>query len=238
MYKFRPATDLGFFAFAPRKYGKSTLGSDLLYFPCTGPCEVLVIAGIHGEEADASMVMSRALRLLRSPPQNAAVVLCANPDGFSLAIRGNANNVDLNRNFPSNNWRKDPVQCRMVLEAPRITRLSPGEKPASELEIQYLVDLIRTLAPQQIVSLHSPLNCVDAPFATPLSHRLAAALHLPLVKDIGYETPGSLGSYCEEHDIPCTTIEFPREAPEVLATRYSTILAEILLLQELHESNG
>lgn len=191
-------------------------------------CWLLVIAGIHGEEADACMVLSRALRLLRTPPEHTAVVICANPDGVAMATRGNARGVDLNRNFPATNWSHHPVQCRMFIESPRVTRLSPGVSAASEPETQALLQLIKSLAPHEIVSLHSPLGCVDSPIATPLAQKLADQLKLPLVQSIGYETPGSLGSWCTESHISCITLELPRLASEILAQKYSPVLAELL----------
>ncbi|MDA1020756.1 MAG: murein tripeptide amidase MpaA, partial [Cyanobacteria bacterium] len=36
---------------------------------------------------------------------------------------------------------------------------------------------------------------------------LADRLELPLTRDIGYPTPGSLGTYCMENNIDCMTLE-------------------------------
>ncbi|MDD9898970.1 MAG: DUF2817 domain-containing protein [Candidatus Melainabacteria bacterium] len=40
-----------------------------------------------------------------------------------------------------------------------------------------------------------------------LAQKLADELKLPLTRDIGYPTPGSLGSYCLENNIDCMTLE-------------------------------
>jgi phosphoserine aminotransferase len=40
---------------------------------------------------------------------------------------------------------------------------------------------------------------------------LAEILELPFTHDIGYATPGSLGSYCKDQDIACVTLEMEDE---------------------------
>ncbi|MBQ5465091.1 MAG: DUF2817 domain-containing protein, partial [Fibrobacter sp.] len=107
-------------------YGRSTLGASLRYIPCSGKCRLLVVAGIHGEEPETTFLLSRVLRAFEKPFESVAFVLCANPDGVTLGTRGNFNGVDLNRNFPTSNWSKEPVGSRSILEAPRDTLLSAG----------------------------------------------------------------------------------------------------------------
>jgi protein MpaA len=210
------------------RFGTTVAGAPLEYLPPLGDCWLLVIAGVHGEEPESTVVLSRALRLLQNVPEHTAVVLCMNPDGMALGTRGNRRGVDLNRNFPAHNWKSDPVYCRMVLEAPRVTQLSPGSAPASEPETQALLALIEHLNPREILSLHAPLGFVDAPQPTPLSQHLCENLGLPWVQSPGYETPGSLGSWCEDKGISCITLEFPRDSSEALATNYSAQIANLI----------
>lgn len=225
---FRPLSAQGTHSFPFVHYGNTVNGTPLQYLPSQGECWLLVIAGMHGEEPESTVVLSRALRLLHNAPQHTAVILCANPDGMILGTRGNRNGVDLNRNFPASNWKPDLVQCRLVLEAPRVTQLSPGHHACSEPETQNLVQLIHDIKPREILSLHAPLGFVDCPQPTPLTQNLCERLGLPWVQSPGYETPGSLGSWCEDQNIPCITLELPRESSEALATRYAASLAELL----------
>ncbi len=225
----RSLSDLATFLYKPQIYGKTITGSQLWYFPSIYSCKRIFIAGIHGEEADSTMLLSRAIRLLNQQLPNTGVILCANPDGMQLGTRGNFNGVDLNRNFPSKNWQTNPVLTRFYMDGPRVTTLSPGDYPESESETKALVALISHLQPQEIVALHSPLACIDAQPITALAKRFSSALELPLVDNIGFATPGSLGSYCLDLQIPCTTIELPKMPLEDLCLRYSDIISQFLM---------
>lgn len=211
------------------EYGRSALGTPLRYIPCSGPCRVLVVAGIHGEEPETTFLLSRVLRAFETPFESVAFVLCANPDGVTLGTRGNFNGVDLNRNFPTSNWSKEPVGSRSILEAPRDTLLSAGNAPGSELETAALVALIQKLAPKAILSMHAPMACVDAPANTPMVESLCEAFGIPWHADIGYPTPGSLGTWSKEQKSPeCITLELPRMSLEALFDRYAHSFAEWL----------
>jgi protein MpaA len=211
------------------EYGRSVLGTALRYIPCTGACHLLVIAGIHGEEPETTFLLSRALRGFEQPFENIAFVLCANPDGMTLGTRCNVNGVDLNRNFPTSNWSAEAIYCRSVLEAPRDTELSPGSAPGCECETRALVDLIVKLSPEAILSMHAPIACIDAPTKSPLVEQLCAAFNLPWRPDIGYPTPGSLGTWCKERKSPeCVTLELPRMSLEALYDRYGESFSAFL----------
>ena len=209
-------------------YGRSVLGAPLLYFPCKKECKLLVMAGIHGEEPETTFLLSRALRAFDDNFDSVVFILCANPDGVALGTRGNANGVDLNRNFKTQNFSTEKVGSRSVLEAPRDTLLSPGEVAASEPETQALVSLVETLKPKSILSMHAPMGCVDAPQKTEFVERLMATFNLPWLPDIGYKTPGSFGTWCGEHGVECVTLELPRLSLEHLFDRYGLAFAEFL----------
>ena len=224
----RPRSAWGTIPWAPEHYGRSVLGLPLEVWLPAGRCELLVFSGIHGEEPETTYALSRALRQLAEPLQHAAVVLAANPDGLIRGTRCNARGVDLNRNFPSTNWQSQPVTCRSTIEDPSDVVLGTGATPGSEPETQALLALIERLQPAAIVALHAPLACIDDAGESALGAWLAARTRMPLVRDVGYPTPGSFGSWCAEQGVVVVTYEFPLAATEVLMRDHVPVLVELL----------
>jgi protein MpaA len=224
----RPRSQWGTLPWVPDTYGRSHLGLPLEVWRPRQRCELLVFAGIHGEEPETTYALSRALRQLGSHPERAAVVLAANPDGLVRGTRCNARGVDLNRNFPSPNWRPDPVTCRSTIEDPSDVVLSPGAHAGSEPETQALLALIAEARPDVVVALHAPLACIDDANDSALGRRLAARTGMPLVPDVGYPTPGSFGSWGQDNGVPVITYEFPLAATEVLMRDHVPVLVELL----------
>jgi murein peptide amidase A len=224
----RPRAHWGTMVHPPTTYGRSVLGLPLEVWRPTGRCELLLFAGIHGEEPETTYALSRALRQLVDHPAHAAVVLAANPDGLIRGTRANARGVDLNRNFPASNWRPDPVTSRSTIEDPSDVQLSPGAHAGSEPETQALIALIAELRPDAVIALHAPLDCIDDANASPLGARLAQRTGMPLVRDVGYPTPGSFGSWGAEHGVPVITYEFPVIATEDAMRTHVPVLVELL----------
>jgi murein peptide amidase A len=166
--------DRGVIRHASSVYGATVDGIPLtVYLPESGSAELLVLAAIHGDEPETTVAVSEALRCLPAGDLQAAVILCGNPDGMVRGTRGNARGVDLNRNFPTANWRPDPVFYKSRAHDARDIALTPGSEPASEPETRALLALVERLQPRAVVSLHSALACVDDSGASHLGRQLA-----------------------------------------------------------------
>jgi protein MpaA len=189
---------------------------------------ILILASIHGDEAETTVVVSEALRCLRRSDLRAAVILCANPDGMLRGTRGNARSVDLNRNFPTTNWKPDPVHYKTRANDARDIALSPGSQPASESETRALISLIARLNPSAIVSLHAALACIDDAGSSHLGRQLAARCDLPLMNEIGYPTPGSMGTWATEQELTLVTWELEAASLYDLKDRHVPILIDLM----------
>ena len=113
-----------------------------------------------------------------------------NPDGWVDDMRSNRRRVDLNRNFPSDNYGRGLT----------------GEHPLSEPESQILYDIIEKYKPQLIVGIHQPFVCVDydGKEVEPLAKKMAELSKLPLRK-LGVRS-GSMGAYVRNRH-PLITLE-------------------------------
>lgn len=230
----RDRRERGTFQWKPRQYGTSVQGAPLqVWMPENSEVELLIYGGIHGDETETTITLSRAFRSLSQSSPHCAIVLAANPDGMALGTRSNTNGVDLNRNCPTANWSPDPVPYRWSENSPRDVNLSAGTAPGSEPETQALLKLIEDVNPQYIVSLHGAIECIDDPNNTGLGQWLSEKTGMPLVPDVGYETPGSFGTWANEHDYRLITYEFPSASNEEHLENQFPVLVELLTNEQL-----
>jgi protein MpaA len=193
---------------------------------------VFILGGTHGVEPQSSFVAEELARDLKLKAitdiayQNYfhfyhgtisqidfRIIPDLNRYGLSNKTRGNAHGVDLNRNMPSINWSSSYVDLAYF----------PGMHPASEIETKLLVSILEQKKPDLIISIHTnhyvkhhnpPQVNYDGPLDSWGHDRakiLADMLELPFTHDIGYATPGSLGSYSKDHQISCATLEMEDE---------------------------
>lgn len=228
----RPRKDRGTLPWSPEIYGRSVLGCPLEVWKSSGPCKFLLFAGIHGEEAETTFLLSRTLRLLPAPAPHCAIVLAANPDGLIRGTRCNANGVELNRNFPTQSWSPEQVPHRSSLTSPRDILLSPGNQPGSEPETRALISLIKELKPETAIALHAPLACIEDPLMRPVSKWFSRKTGLPLVKELGYPTPGSFGTWAAENQIHVITYELPLRGPSTIVEEQSPVFLELFQMSD------
>lgn len=166
------------------------------------PKNVLYIGVTHGDEPEGEILINRLIHETKeiSAKNNLFFIPCLNPDGRDMKIRGNANFVDLNRNFPTKNWELTPKNLYFS-----------GDYAGSEVETQFLVSVIEYAAPDLIISIHAPFGIINYDGAAEkAAEKFATFNKYPVRKDIGYPTPGSFGTYTGvERSIPVITLELP-----------------------------
>ena len=188
----------------------------------SGSDVVLIVSTIHGNEWSGYPLSLKLVDLLSKERmalkgKTVLVLPLVNPDGFVLYQRNNINWVDLNRNFPSENYGKS---------------YRAGDFPLSEPESLALKQVVERFNPQRIITIHEPLECIDYDGKGELlAQRLSLISELPVKRLPTYS--GSLGSFVDAHlDSEFLTIELPYfvhlKDPDELWSRYGPLLMEAI----------
>ena len=170
---------------------------------------VLLVGGIHGDEYSSVTIVFKWMQILdihHSGMFHWRFIPLLNPDGLlrTQSQRMNANNVDLNRNFPMQDWFQ-LTQDYWVNQTHSNPRRFPGTGPLSEPETSWLAEEINLFQPDVIVSVHAPHGIVDYDGPKDGPYKLGR-LYLQLIGTY----PGSLGNYAGvQKNIPVVTIELP-----------------------------
>lgn len=197
----------------------------------------MILCGVHGDEITPIKFCFDILHHLYKLEPNTnekknfddnliVVAPIANPDSFfrSRPTRTNYRGVDINRNFPTKDWNEKALKLWKSWYRSDKRRF-PGNKPLSEQETYFQVNLIKRYKPDRIISVHAPLTILDydGPSVTHSDHRhhevALSAKHLLVqmskkaqdyrIKNYPF-FPGSLGNYAgNERNIPTYTLELP-----------------------------
>lgn len=162
----------------------------------------LLMGTMHGDEIEGAYLIGRFLSQNPEPKENMLFIPCVNPDGVKAGTRENAHRIDLNRNYPTQNFQKSSFN-------PHSGRALSGS-PASESETQGILALFNKFPIGKVLSIHSDLAVVD--FDGPAEKwagEISKMTGYPLTKSgVGYPTPGSFGTWAGiERQIPVITLE-------------------------------
>ena len=189
-----------------------------------GRPRIYVIGGIHGNEREGVSTLEELVELLWHAGGDGGswrILWDMNPDGSERGKRFNLHGVDLNRNWPASNFR---------------SRSDNGGQALSEPESEAAYHDLAEFAPDLLIVFHSTRGGPYVNFDGP-ARRLAEAFvdaaqeedpRWRVVADVGYPTPGSLGSYFGvDRGIPVLTVEFRRGdlSPRKRLSALSGILA-------------
>lgn len=180
----------------------------------SGATAVLYLGATHGDEISSYYLMNRWIDELeagaRSIPADKRIVVVPqlNPDGVAAGTRRNANGVDLNRNFPTVDWKSDVVQPggQMVLGG-------GGSAPLSEPEAKAIASFTQQLQPRIVLTYHA-----IGGFITPNEAGVSSALASIYSSRSGYGiSPKSEDNEVFEHDICGAYEDWLFEGPGIAA---------------------
>ena len=137
--------------------GTSVQGRQIIaYRYGSGSNPLLFVGGMHGNEQNGKRLMDKWVDEVDASPEkipvNRSIVIIptTNPDGYANNQRVNARGIDLNRNFPANNWKasvKEP-SGNILPEGGGATALSEPESSA-------LASYVQSVHPVFVMSFHS-----------------------------------------------------------------------------------
>lgn len=193
--------------FSEIESGTSLEGNDIPVFKTDIKASkyLYLLGGVHGDEVEGVYVLKELFAWLKTEHSlkdlPMIVIPILNVDGYRTNSRVNAHLVDLNRNLPTKDWSTTHAK----------PRYNPGPKPLSEPENQFLVKILDKYRPGLIISFHTwkPMlnyngDCKE------LAEYLAGFNKYEIASDIGYPTPGSLGTFAgEKYNCPVLTFECP-----------------------------
>jgi hypothetical protein len=217
--------------------GKSIEGKSLdMYRFGNGPTVRVIIGAIHGGYESNTSTLVYLLRDdlksgLITVPEDITLYLLPvfNPDGFYDALnqpegRSNARGVDLNRNWDVY-WKADwnRTGCFSYL------RLTAGDAPFSEPEVQALRDFLLDNHVDALISYHSAMSAIFAggrPEPDAASDSLARSLSVvsfymyPPVNDPGCEYTGQLIDWASANGIAAVDVELTdHQSNDILINR-------------------
>ncbi len=163
--------------------------------------KILVIGCFHGDEPQGLYIINEYLKI--KPKTKLMFIPCLNEHGVKNNVRTNENGVDLNRNFPTENW-----------ELSERNEFFGGNSPASEKQTRFVIETIEKYHPELILTLHAPYMVVNYDGdARDISEKISEIMNYPVQESIGYPTPGSFGTWAGiEKGIPTVTLELDEKA--------------------------
>ena len=199
--------------------GTSVKGRPIMAYSFgSGPSVILFTGAIHGSEPSSYTTMQAWVQHLQAygdivpADKRVVVVPNTNPDGVAAGTRYNSRNVNLGRNFPTNNWSAS------IETASGTQPTGGGTSPGSEPETAALIKLTRQLRPRLEISFHAQGRLVGAN-----KFRDSTAIGDIYAKTVGYKTiyydaeavmgypmTGEYEDWMgEEMNIPAILIELP-----------------------------
>ena len=203
-----------------------------------GPSKIIFVGATHGDERGSKYLLDSWINELEAnfhkipSSRTIYIVPMINPDGFSSDSRVNANNVDLNRNFPANNWKPDVTMPggAFVVNGGGISALSEPESSA-------IASFIIGQKPELVLTYHSKGSMVianESGNSVGLAQTYGAnggyyaTKESALATTFAYDTTGALENWLyDKHSIPTLLIELKTHSQNEFGRNKSAMWAMI-----------
>jgi len=180
-----------------------------------GSQTVMFVGGVHGNEASSVYILNSWIDRLESGydsiPSNKTIIVVpnANPDGLAAGSRTNSRDVDLNRNFPANDWKKD-----VVMPGGSLNKGGGGKSPLSELESSAIASYTLSQNPKLVMSYHAVGSLVlgngaGQADAWAVAYASSVGYWVPSGNGVfDYDTTGAYEDWLrDKHGIPAILVE-------------------------------
>lgn len=182
-----------------------------------GPTHIAFVGGIHqGDEANTTALVEQAVNYysnhLNEIPDDITLYLIpdVNPDGHALNQRFNAHGVDLNRNWPTDDWKQDTYDSNGLIKG------GGGTAPLSEPETSTLWKYIQASNFTAAIFYHARGGDVVDTLPTAQGTRYSTTLAKNLAWATGYnyldtwsyyDTSGDATDFLNSKGIYALTVE-------------------------------
>lgn len=213
--------------------GASVKGRSIMAYKFGGGSPIILHGGIHGNEKSSTILLQSLIDHLESnpgsiPARGVIIIPVVNPDGYATGSRLNANNVDLNRNFPASNWKSS------VTVPGGTYPQGGGTQPLSEPESRALANFVVAQGARLVLSYHAigPLAAAnEAGDSLSLARSYGQKAGIPSYgNDTGssfdYDTTGAFDDWlAEKHGKPAILIELSTFSSNEFNRHKAAILA-------------
>lgn len=189
---------------------------------------LVIVGSIHGDEPNTEALVRSLMEQYVGTPNlvppgfTLYFLPTMNPDGLAAGTRPNANQVDLNRNWPTDDWQADAARTNGII--PGSGGTAPGSEPEVQAVAQWLLEAVKPAAQEVwLLSYHSaypPAGGVQPGYTTyglpghqadELAQRvadLAGYAYLPTWPS-EYTFTGELIHWCDVNSIWAADVELP-----------------------------
>lgn len=215
--------------------GRSIIG----YRFGNGPEKIIIVGTLHGNEKSATNTLNSFINQLeasfeRIPAKRTIIVIPnANPDGFAANTRTNANNVDLNRNFPAHGWKSG-----VTMPNGTFLPAGGGVSPLSEPESRSLANFIAAQGARLVLSYHSVAGLVaanEAGDSLAIARLYGQKSNFPSYGNeasgsFHYDTTGAFEDWLRDaHSIPGLLVELSTQASNEISRHQNALWAMVQL---------